>query len=217
MKYGFWAFVAVLAVLVLAGCPPLWNAENLDKPANAEELFKNAENHFAKKEYRQAQESYERLKSAFPDFKKAPQVYMRIGDCLFNRQAYDQAIARYLQFVELYPAHKEAARAKFNVAMAYFHQIKNTDLDNSIVTRAADAFKVLVADPNAGEWAKKAEEKYKECLRKLAEKEYYKAQTYWSIGNYRAAHLAAKRILEEYPKLGLDEKAKDMEQKTKDR
>jgi outer membrane protein assembly factor BamD (BamD/ComL family) len=126
-------------------------------------------------------------------------------------------MARYLQFIELYPAHKEIPRAKFNVAMGYFNQKKNTDLDNSVIRRAADSFKVLIDDPNAGEWAKKAEEKHRECMRLLAEKEYYKAQTAWNIGNYKAANLAAKRILEEYPKLGLDEKAKEMVKKTKDR
>jgi outer membrane protein assembly factor BamD len=216
MKNGFHAFVAVLA-LVLAGCPSLWNTSALDKPASAEELFKKAERQFANKEYAQALESYERLKSAFPDFKKLPQAYMRIGDCLFNQKSYDQAMARYSQFIELYPAHKEVARAKFNIAMAYFNQVRGTDLDNSVVKRAAESFKALVDDPNAGEWGKKAKEKYRECLRKLAEKELYKAQTYITTGHYKAAVLSAKRILEEYPKLGLDEEAKELVKKWKDK
>lgn len=217
MKHGFRALVVAVAVVALAGCPSLWQTQVVDKPASAEELLKEADSHFEKKEYKQALASYERLKSAFPDFKNMPQVYMRIGDCLFNQQSYDQAMARYLQFIELYPAHKETPRAKFNVAMGYFNQKKNTDLDNSVIRRAADSFKVLIDDPNAGEWAKKAEEKHRECMRLLAEKEYYKAQTAWNMGNYKAAHLAAKRILEDYPKLGLDEKAKEMVKKTKDR
>jgi outer membrane protein assembly factor BamD len=216
MKHGFYAFVAIL-VLALAGCPSVWQAANPDKPTSAEELFKKAENQYANKDYKQALESYERLKSAFPDFKRLPHAYMRIGDCLFNQNNYEQAIARYLQFIELYPAHQEASRAKFNVAMSYFNQIKGTDLDNSVVKRAADSFKKLVDDPNAGEWAKKAEEKHRECLRKLAEKELYVAEQYWNMGKYKSAHAAAKRVLEEYPKLGFEARAREIEQKTKDK
>ena len=44
-------------------------------------------------------------------------------------------------------------------ALAYFNQIKNTDLDNTVVQRAAKSFKTLMEDPNAEEYAKKAEEK----------------------------------------------------------
>ncbi|MBI4964245.1 MAG: outer membrane protein assembly factor BamD [Desulfomonile tiedjei] len=217
MKHGFHVFVVVLAALVLTGCPSLWNTELSDKPPSAEELFKTAESQFDRKEYKRALESYERLKSAFPDFKNIPKAYMRIADCLFNQGSYDHAISRYLQFIELYPNHKEAPRAKFQVALAYFNQIKNTDLDSSVVRRAADSFKALSGDPNAGEWAKQAEEKHRECMRKLGEKELYKAKHYVKMSNYRAARLAAKRILEEYPKLGLDEEAKELVERLKDK
>lgn len=217
MRHGLRALAFGLAVLALAGCPSVWQTGSAEKPASAEQLFKDAENHFDKKEYSQALASYERLKSAFPDFKDISKTYVKIADCLFNQGSHDQAISRYLQFIELYPTHKEVPRAKFNVAMAYFNQIKNTDLDNTVVRKAADAFKAVANDANAGEWAKKAEEKNRECLRKLAEKELYKARTYINIGNYKAARLAAKRVLEEYPKLGLDEEAKALVSKLKDK
>ena len=217
MRHGLRALALGLAVLALAGCPSVWQTGSTEKPASAEQLFKEAENHFDKKEYSQALASYERLKSAFPDFKDISKTYVKIADCLFNQGSHDQAISRYLQFIELYPTHKEVPRAKFNVAMAYFNQIKNTDLDNTVVRKAADAFKAVADDANGGEWAKKAAEKHRECLRKLAEKELYKAQTYINIGNYKAARLAAKRVLEEYPKLGLDEEAKALVSKLKDK
>jgi outer membrane protein assembly factor BamD len=195
---------------VLAGCPTLWNGKVTETPAGAEELFKQAEARFSEKRYDKAVELYEKLKSAHPDFEKISQVYLGIADALYEKGDNEKAISRYQQFIELYPAHKEIQRAKYNIALSYFKQIRNVDLDNRIVNTAAEAFKALRDDPEAGEWSKKAGEKYDECLKKLAEKELYKARTYVSMGKYNSAKMAAKRVLEEYGKLGYDEEAEDL-------
>jgi outer membrane protein assembly factor BamD len=209
--------LAALTAMLLAGCPALWNAKVEDKPAGAEELFKAAEERFEKKDYANAVEHFERLKSAYPDFQKIPEVHLKIADSLYNQGTYDKANARYIEFLELYPNHKDVTRAKYQIAMGYFHQIKNMDLDNRTVQRAAQAFKLVADMPDAGEWGKKAEEKRNECLKRLAEKELYKARTYVSMYKYNAARLAAKRILEEYPKLGYDEEASNLIKKIKDK
>jgi outer membrane protein assembly factor BamD (BamD/ComL family) len=112
--------------------------------------------------------------------------------------------------MQLYPGDKGVPRAKFNIGMCYFNQMKNTGLDNSVVQAAAAEFKALADDANAGEWAKKAEEKYNECRKKLAEKEMDKAHTMLSVSNYQAARLAAKRELGEYPKMGYDDEAAEL-------
>jgi outer membrane assembly lipoprotein YfiO len=153
---------------------------------------------------------YERLKSAYPDFKQVPEVYLKIADALFEQGDYEKAISRYRQYTELYPGHKGVPRAKFQEALAKFSQIKNTELDSAMVQQAAKSFKVVMDDPAAEEYAKKAEEKYKECMKKLAEKEIYKARTYSNMGNYQAARMAAKRVLEDYPKTGFDEEANQL-------
>lgn len=217
VKRGSCAVILLLFALCLTGCPSLWNVESIDKAATADQLYRTAEEHFEKKEYPRAIEAYERLKSAYPDFKEIQQVYLKLGDAFFNAGEYDKATARYTQFMELYPAHKDVPRAKYQIAMGSFKQIKNTDLDSRTVQKSADDFKALTDDPDAGEWAKKAAEKYRECRQKLAEKELYKARTEISTGNYQAARLAAKRVLDEYPKLGYDDEANELIKKIKNK
>lgn len=209
-RYILSVFVISVAALACSGCPSIWNTETAGKAASADELFSAAEADFQKKNYPQAVETYERLKSAYPDFKKIPEVYLKIADSFFEQGQYEKAISRYLQFVELHPGHKELQRAKYQIALAHFNQIKNADLDSALAQRSEKAFKAIMDDPDAGEFAKKAEEKYKECLKKLAAKELYKARTYVGMGNYQAARMAAKRVLDEYPKLGFDEEANEL-------
>ncbi len=207
----------VFITLALAGCPSVWNIDAKDTKESPEEAYKQAQDQLKDKKYFQAIESLEKLKSAYPDFKEMPQVYLKIADAFFDEGSYDKAIARYLQFLELYPNNEDVPRAKYQIGMAYFSQIKGTDLDNSVVRSAIQAFKVVTELQEPGEWGKKAEEKINECKKKLAEKEIYKANTYISLGNYKAARLAAQRVLDDYPKLGFDDVAQDLIKKYKNR
>jgi outer membrane protein assembly factor BamD len=202
----------VFAALLCSGCPSMWNTD-VPESASADELYKAAEQSFNDKNYSQAVRTYERLKSAYPDFKEIPEVYLKIADAQFEQGSYEMAISQYRKYMELYPGHKGLARAKYQEALAKFNQIKKTDLDSAMVQQAAKAFKVVMDDPEAGDFAKKAEEKYKECLKKLAEKEIYKARTYINMGNYPAAKMATKRVLDEYPKSGFDEEASQLMKK----
>lgn len=201
--------VAMMAAL-MAGCPSLWSTNETAKAPGAEELYKEAEGYFKDKEYPKAIETYRRLRSAHAGFEKIPEVSMKIADALYDNGDFEKAASEYIQFTELYPGNKQVTRAKYRVAMCYFKQIGSEDRDSRAVTLALERFKTLRDDPDAGEWAKKASEKYDECMKKLAEKELYKANTYISMGKYKAARMAAKRVLEEYGKLGLDQQAEDI-------
>jgi outer membrane protein assembly factor BamD len=199
-----------------AGCPSVWQSKATESAeAGPEQLYKRAEELYGKKSYSEAADVYQKLRSAYPDFDKIAEVYERLGDAFFNADKYEEAISRYRQFIELYPNHKDRARAKYMVGMAFFKQVKGKDLDNSVVERAEQAFKEVSQDTEAGEWAKKAEEKYRECRKKLAEKELYKAETYLSMKNYKAAKIAAQRILDEFKDMGLDKDANNLIERLK--
>ena len=216
MKKGFFFTMVATLCVICAGCQAPFQTVKTEKLDSPEKKFQAAEDLCNKKNYVQAMELYDDVKSAYPEFKEMPKVYVKIADCLYDDKRYDKSIGRYFQFVELYPNDKEVPRAKYNIGMALFSQIKNIDLDSRIIQKTAEAFKTLSDDPNAGEWAKKAEEKYRECRQKLAAKEWDKATTYLSMSNKQAAGKSARRILDEYPELGYDDKANALLKKLKD-
>jgi len=213
----FHIIAVALTVLMLAGCPALWTSETVLKNSTPEQLYREGERLFQQKDYSAAISAFDKLKSAHPQFEKTPDAYLKTADAMFENGAHEKAIGRYQTFVDLYPLHKDVPRAKYQAALSYFNQIKNTDLDNSMIQAALQAFKALSEDAKAGEWSKKAEEKLRECRKKLAEKEIYKARTYMGMSNYKAARVAAKRVLDEYSKLGYDAEANDLLKKTKDK
>ena len=210
MRRAAYIFVVLVVGGLLTGCPSLFRTVSQGEVESAEDLFKNAEAAFSNKEYDKAISLYEKVRSAHPEFEKIPQTYLKAAEAFYEKGDYEKAISRYLQFAELHPAHEDVPKAKYYVAMSYFQQIKAADLDNRIVHTAAEAFKALRDSPDAGEWAKKAGEKYDECMKKLAEKELDKARTYISMGKYKAAKMSAQRVLDEYGKLGYDKDAEEL-------
>lgn len=187
-----------LCVIILAGCPSIWQTKPVSRDAGAEEMFKAAQKSFDSKRYADAADQLQQLKHSHPDFDKMPEVSLRIGDAFYNDGKYEEAFTRYRQFIELYPNHKDKYRAKYMIGMAHFKQIKSIDLDDTAVRRAEEAFKQVKDDPEAGEWAKKAEEKYRECRIKLAQKELDKAASSLSRSQYKSARLVLQRVVDEF-------------------
>jgi len=209
------SLLLALAVVFVAGCPTIWKTGVVKTESSAKELFEQAEDRFKKKDYSEALAVYERLKSAYPDFDKMPLVYQMIADSFSETGKYEEAVARYRQFLEMYPNHKDRGRARYMTAMTLFKQIKDIERDDSMLRAAEAAFKEVLDDATAGEWKKKAEEKHRECRQQLGRHELYKARTYLTLKRYQAARLAAQRVLDDYPKLGLDKEASALIEQTK--
>jgi outer membrane protein assembly factor BamD len=210
-------FAAAVLVLLVMGCNGIFRPKVPDEKASAEDLYKLAQKRYESKSYRDAIEMYDRLRSAYPDFAEIPKVYHRIADAYFALGEYEEAISRYDQFLQLYPNNPGRFRAKYQIGMCYFKRMPGIDRDDTMVRRAEAEFKALVDDPAAGEWQKKAEKKYKICRIRLAEKELYKADTYLSLGKYKAAKMAARRVITRYSGLGLDKRAQRVLDKAKGR
>ncbi len=211
------AIIILLFVTAVAGCPSIWKSDATKEEPSAQELFNQAEAAFAKESYRDAIELYERVRGEFPEFDKKPQVYVKIADAYFELGEFEDAISRYDQFLGLYPASEEAPRAKYMEGMAYFKRIGAIDRDNRYARSATKAFKRVVDESPNGEWKDKAEEKYRDCRKKLGEKELYKARQYQKLKRYKSAGISAQRVLDEYGDLGLDKEAKEILEDVKGR
>lgn len=214
MKPRFPILLIIAATLLTLGCASVWQKAANEPAATPEKLFEAAEEKFKKKDYREAIESFERLKSAHPDFEKIQEVHQKIGDAFFELGEYEDAVSRYYQFLDLYPNNENRRRVRYMIGMCFFNRIKGVDLDDSMVKKAEAALRQSAEDPDGGEWKTKAQEKHRECRRKLGEKELYKARSYLSMKRYAAARIAAQRVLDDYSDLGLDKEAKELVAKT---
>ncbi|MEW6111852.1 MAG: outer membrane protein assembly factor BamD [Thermodesulfobacteriota bacterium] len=211
------AALMIMVACAVAGCPSIWQTKAPTTQETAQDLYQKAEDLFTKASYKEAVEVYERLKSGHPEFEKIPEVYLKIADAYYKDHNFENAAARYFQFLELYPKHRESDRARYMIGMSFFDQIKRLDLDDGMVKRAEGQFKKVMEQAESEQWKKKAEEKYQECRKRLAEKELYKANVMWSKSNYKAARLAAQRVLDEFPNVGLEKEAKAIIEKAKGR
>ncbi len=213
--------IAILFVITIAlfggGCPLVKDTSLPREEPTPEQLFQKGQTLFEQKKYLQAIEVWEGLKSAHPDFGKMPELYMKLADASFEQGTYEDARARYKECIELYPSHQDIVRAKYMVGMSYYNEIKSIDLDSTALINAADEFASIKDASSNDEWKKKADEKYRECRKKLGQKELLKATEYLSKKQYKPASIAAQRVVDEFKDLGLDDQAKAILDRTKDK
>jgi outer membrane protein assembly factor BamD len=85
--------------------------------------WKRAEEEFKDENYVVAQKYYTYIKTKYPYLSYAVQSELRIGDCLFNRERYLEAIDAFQNFTRLHPTHKDVAYAMYKIGAAHFEQI----------------------------------------------------------------------------------------------
>jgi outer membrane protein assembly factor BamD len=102
--------------------------------------------------------------------------------------------------MSFYPRHQIADLVQYRLAMAFYDQIKPIEQDQTLASRALDAFRRLVKDYPESRYATDALAKIDICRGRLAQKEVWVATYYFNQGNLTAARQRAELVLKEYPR-----------------
>ncbi len=136
---------ALLAALFLFSCSgkaPLKPAGSFD----AETYFAKANKLIETKDYKEARELLLEIKNRDLTKKYAPLAQLRIADSYVKEEDTDNAVAEYRKFLEIYPDHRHAAYAQYQIAMVYFNQIEGPERGYSGAARALAEFEKLRKD-----------------------------------------------------------------------
>ncbi len=197
-------FFFPIAFSLLLGCA---GKEVKTVEGDPEALYQQGLTRFNKRDYHEAAKKFEQLKSSFPD--SPPYTVwaeLKVGDCHFFRKEYVEAIASYEEFKKVHPTHEEMPYVQFQIGMAYFKQMLDTDLDQTFTKKALSTFEYLVANYPPSLFTQKANEKIAICKNRLADHELYVANYYYKVGNFQAASLRFQNLIETFPKMRDEDK-----------
>ena len=74
-----------------------------DEEKSAQELASDGMEYFEREKYKKALQSFEQLKDFYPFSKFAILAELKMGDCHYHLEQYQEAIFTYEEFVELHP------------------------------------------------------------------------------------------------------------------
>jgi outer membrane protein assembly factor BamD len=89
---------------------------------------------------------------------------------------------------------------QYRLAMSFYDQMKPVEQDQTITQKAIDQFKKLVKEYPQSRYATDGLAKIDKCRERLAQKEVWVANYYFTQGNPTAARQRLELVLKDYPR-----------------
>jgi len=192
-------FFVLFVVCCLASCsgkvaviPPL---EDFD----AEKSFSRANKMISDKDYSDARAVLLEIKNRDLSKKIAPLAQLRIADSYAKEEEFEKAVAEYRKFLEMYPDHRHASYAQYEIAMIYFNQIEGPERGYGGAAMALAEFEKLKKDFPRNPYKDIVEVRIEKCRNIMADYELLVGEFYIKKGSYNAAIQRFERLLAKYP------------------
>jgi len=197
MRFGI---LALLFILLFSGCSfwSKWSTPTLKSNASAAVLFKQGADYLNAKKYRQAIIVFERIREEYPFSAQAAEVELKIGEAYFRSKKYSEAESAYKEFLGLRPTNKEVPYVIYQLGLVHFNQFTTIDRDQKNIETAMGYFETVIKDHPQSPYAADSKNKWAQCRRYLAEREYYVGSFYLKEKKYAAAKERFERIVRHY-------------------
>ena len=184
----------LVAGLLLGGC-----AGRDTVRRSADEWYALGSAHMARGKYGKAEAAFNQLLEQHPQDRRRPETLLNLTEALYRDKRYEEAKFQARRFLELYPAHAEAANAQYYVAMSAFQRLKTIDRDQTLTWEAVQELQRLLQTYPRSPFAEEAKQKLAACRERLATAELYVGRFYYRKGAYPAAIGRFAQLLRTYP------------------
>ncbi|NCO83468.1 MAG: hypothetical protein COS28_03375 [Nitrospirae bacterium CG02_land_8_20_14_3_00_44_33] len=187
--------IPIIAVLSCSGKPATKPAEVFDGPKS----FAKANELMDKQEYEEARTALMEIKNRDLTKKYAPMAQLRIADSYTKEEETDRAVEEYRKFLDIYPEHKYASYAQFQIAMIYFNQIEGADRGYGGASKALEEFEKLKQMFPRNPYREIMAVRIEKCKNIIAEHEFLVGTFYYKKEAYPAAIKRFQGVLRRFP------------------
>ena len=173
---------------------------------NAESSFEKANKLIDEKEYEKARELLLEVKSRDLTKKYAPLAQLRVADSYVKEEEPELAVAEYRRFLEIYPDHRNASYAQYQIAMVYFNQIESPERGYGGAQKALEEFEKLKKDFPRNPYKDLIDLRIEKCRNTMADYEFLVGEFYLRRGSYNAAIGRFETLLQKFPDYKKEEK-----------
>jgi outer membrane protein assembly factor BamD len=188
----------VSLLLALAGCA--WLRPPPTPILPPDELSQLGDTDLERKRFQDARDHYTKIVERHPNSSYAPRARFLIGEAYYREGEFDKAVREFETFIAFYPSHQIADLVQYRLAMAYYDQIKPIEQDQTPASKSLEHFRKLVKDYPESRYATDGLAKIDICRGRLAQKEVWVANYYFSQGNPSAGRQRLELVIKEYPR-----------------
>jgi len=148
--------------------------------------------------YEEAAKLFDEVERQHPYSVWARRAQLMSSFSYYMARKYPEAISSSQRFLTIHPGNKDAPYAHYLVAMSYYEQIEDTTRDQRITQQAADAFGELIRRYPESRYANDARLKVDLINDHLAGKDMEIGRFYQRSGQWLAATLRFRNVVEKY-------------------
>lgn len=171
-----------------------------DEGFNAERSFAKANKLIDDKDYDAARRILLEIRNRDLSKKFAPLAELRIADSYVKEEEPELAAAEYRKFIDMFPDHRLACYAQYQIAMIYFDQIEGPERGYSGAAQALAEFQKLKRDYPRNPYGDIIALRIQKCWNTIADYEFLVGKFYMNKDSYDAAIGRFEGLVRKYPK-----------------
>ena len=191
--------VAVAVILPAAGCARnklKGDTEYVARDVNT--LYSLAKQRLDQRAYIRAAVLFDEVERQHPYSIWARRAQLMSSFSYYMAQQYPDAISSAQRFLTIHPGNKDAPYANYLIAMSHYQQIEDVNRDQKITQQAADSFGELIRRYPQSRYAADARLKLDLINDHLAGKEMEVGRFYQRQGNWLAATIRFRTVIDKY-------------------
>ncbi|TWF45534.1 Beta-barrel assembly machine subunit BamD [Chitinophaga polysaccharea] len=193
----FLLYISVLALVITTSCNN--QLRRIEKSNNFEKKLEYANQLFQKKKYNTAITLYTDLVQVYKGTDKFEPMYYNFAYCSYYVKDYIQAAFQFKNYLDLFPNSPRAVEIDYMQAYCYYKQSPKVSLDQTNTMKAIAAMQTFINNYPTAEKVAEANLVIELCRRKLEKKEFNSAELYYNLGFFKAAGIAFKNLMRNYP------------------
>jgi outer membrane protein assembly factor BamD len=187
---------AFLGVFIISSCSFL-KADFI--PESPKEMLAEGVKALKNEDIIHARTLFKQVIEDFPGSKERIESLLLLGRTHYSLAEYVEAKNRFQEFIDLYPANKQADRAYFFKAMSDYKMIDIAARDQTAAREAINGFELLINRFPKSNYIEKAKKNKKKCASFLVESIFEIGKFYYNTGSYQSAISRLKNLLAENP------------------
>lgn len=191
--------VVLVSVFTLASCSGKNAVIAPLEQFDAEKSFARANKLIADKEYGEARGVLLEIKNRDLTKKIAPLAQLRVADSYVKEEEPEKGVAEYRKFLEMYPDHRHAAYAQYEIAMIYYNQIEGPERGYGGAAMALAEFEKLKKDFPRNPYKDVIDVRIEKCRNTIADYELLVGEFYIKKEAYNAAIQRFEGVIAKYP------------------
>lgn len=193
-KYIF-VFLFSCILVACSGKTPVQPVESFD----AEKSFAKANRLMDEKEYDEARALLLEVKNRDLSKKFGPLAQLRIADSYIREEEPERGVTEFNRFIEMYPDHKHAPYAQYQIAMVYFHQIESPERGYGGAARALAEFQKLKENYPRNPYKEQIELRMSKCRNIMGDYEFLVGEFYQKKEAYASAISRYEYLIKNFP------------------